>query len=215
MTTKDNTDNAATFLTTAIINRYNYGGKEKMYCAINRPNVFVVGPDDKYVKTVDQLLEMVQHVEQLHQEMFYCGWDHNEVNVYKFRTPVGYAQRVPWIKVRHMSDMVMRADRLVVMRLPPQLPQTSRETVILCRDIEPLWSHRANCEISAETMYTNYHWITMKVRKKDNTLKAWFPGVDRHSAVCQGLEDTFCLVGRYYEKPRHITFGGQINNYEA
>jgi hypothetical protein len=174
---------------------------EKFFSAVYRPKVFVGSRKlQDYITTIDHMIELVSDAVKISEVRTYSGHDHQYVHALRLDLSADYVARVPYVKVRHMPDFYMAADRLLIKRMPPKVPGAPRETVLLCREMDPPWSDRPLMGISQQEIEKNYHCITMKINKSDMTLKSWFPGVDKNSEVCSALEDKFVLVGDYYNK---------------
>lgn len=198
--------------------RKDYGGRDyannpdAFYSAINRPDVFLsTRQGHKFVRGFEDLLAFCSSVaaEDITRERDYTGYDHEEVVVLKVKIPQHYVARVAYIRMRHVPRRFLTSDDSVLVKmLPPKDKRAQRgELAILCRELQPVWTDRNLFEIKKEVIQENYHFITMKIRKDNYTVKSWFPGVDKNCNVCGSREDDFVLVGQQYHTQKQSVKG--------
>lgn len=170
----------------------------------HRPMVFVAKVEDgnyTEVKTIDQLRDLFSSVTEIEEEDSYNGYDYKDVTVLRCTMPEGYVARVPYIRLKHMPSRYMCMDAVLAKRMAPR-GNMPIETVILCRNLAPVWTDRNLFEVREDVIRKNYNFITVKIRKEDYTLKAWFPGVDIKTGICSSLSDEFVRIGRHHENKR-------------
>lgn len=171
--------------------------------AVYRPRVYVADKNNKFVSKLEQLLELASEVTDVRHETTYSGHDHEEVIVLRLGIPQGYSARVPYVQVKHIPLKYSIPDGVILKKMPPKHSKTGSlpsEWVLLCRELSPIYTDRRLFEIPEEEIRKNYHYLTMKIRKEDHTLKSWFPGRDINCTVCPSLEDMFVLVGEHFDK---------------
>lgn len=166
---------------------------------INRPHVFVNDPERRGIVQRDSLLEMMSLTPEIVLETSYNDFDHQEVEVFRCRIPDGYTARVPYIMAKHIPFQFMLEDGIVMKKMPPK-GDRDPEWVLLARKVNPVWTNSPLGEVSREEIMASYHWFTVKVRKEDQTLRGWFPGVDKNCGLCTDLADRFVLVGEPHQK---------------
>jgi len=167
--------------------------------AFNRPMVYIADERNKYITTTDELITLCSQIQDVYPEKTYMGADHAEVHVLKCRLPKAYTARVPYVKLRHVPSRFSVNDGVVVKPLPPK--NGGEVTwVTLCRKLLPIYSNRELFEFSQSEITAAYHYITLKIRKENHSLKTWFPGVDVNCGVCSDRGDEFVLVGPHFER---------------
>lgn len=166
---------------------------------INRPHVFVNDPERRGVVHRDNLLEMMSLTPEIVLETSYNDFDYKDVEVFRCRIPDGYTARVPYVMAKHIPFQFMVEDGIVMKKMPPK-GDREPEWVLLARRVNPVWTNSALGDISREEISEHYHWFTVKVRKEDQTLRGWFPGVDKNCGLCSDLSDRFVLVGEPHQK---------------
>jgi hypothetical protein len=181
--------------------------------AIRRPKVFVARrasetEELRYVSTAEHLEHLLNEITNISLESAYVGHDCNDVIVLRCELPQAYVARVPYIKLAHIPMRFFQTDSVVCKKMPPKLPHKKGElyhgeSVVLCRELEPVWTDKPLYEIKQATIAT-YNCVTLKIRKEDHTLKSWFPGIDKDSAPCQTLEGTFVLVGPHFDSTGQV-----------
>lgn len=177
--------------------------------AIRRPKVFIAKRTGEakleYITMASQLELLFSEIMNIQPEHAYVGPDANELIVLRCELPAAYVARVPYVKLRHIPIRFFQTDSVVAKKMPPKKGiNTNGEMVMLCRDLEPVWTDKPCFEIRQSTITAAYNFMTIKIRKDDHTLKSWFPGVDKDCQPCQTLEDQFVLIGPHFDSNGQI-----------
>jgi hypothetical protein len=169
--------------------------------SINRPGVFVALKSDlnKKVGSIDSLLELCSQLNDITVERGYHGRDHNKVVVLKCRLPEEYVARVAYIQADHIPYRYSALDDGIVLKRMPSRHKGERgKMVLLCRQLQPVWTDRNLFEVPKKVIVENYNFVTMKIDKEGLFLREWFPGVDVNSNICASPEEQMVLVGAQY-----------------
>jgi hypothetical protein len=197
----------STFLTSAVMlglgKRINSDGTqaETIRPSINRPGVFLAlkGEFEKKVGSVDSLLELCSSITEIYPERGYHGRDHKQVIVLKCRLPETYMARVAYIKADHVpARFSAMDDGIVLKRMPSRHNGERGKMVLLCRQLLPVWTDRNLFEVPRKIIMDTYHHVTMKIDRRDGSLREWFPGIDINSNICASPEEQMVLVGNQY-----------------
>lgn len=172
----------------------------------HRPKVFVASRKEggglAFIAKAEELEQLFSEITDISAEQTYFGHDHKEVIVLRCALPEGYVARVPYIMLKHVPTHYFQTDAVVVKRMPVRDNRSIGNTVLLCRELEPLWTDKRAGAFSQAEIHAAYGYITVKIRTEDHTIKSWFPGVDIHCGLCEGLEDEFVLIGPHAVTPR-------------
>lgn len=184
--------------------------------AIRRPKVFIarrVGEAKlEYITMAAQLELLFSEVKNIYPEHAYVGPDANDLIVLRCELPEAYVARVPYVKLCHIPIRFFQTDSVVAKKMPPKKGVNAQgEMVMLCRELEPVWTDKMCFEIKQSTITAAYNYMTVKIRKDDHTLKSWFPGVDKDCQPCQTLEDQFVLVGPHFDSNGQVYVKPQNN----
>jgi hypothetical protein len=134
-------------------------------------------------------------------ERGYHGRDHQQVVVLKCRLPEEYTARVAYIRADHVPYRFSALDDgIVLKRMPPRQHGDRGKMVLLCRQLLPVMTDKNLFEVPKKVIMDTYHYVTMKIDRRDGSLREWFPGIDINSNICASPEEQMVLVGSQYKQ---------------
>jgi hypothetical protein len=155
-----------------------------------RPNTFVakvVGNEFLYVDNYDLLSELISNIDPLDvmQEHYYYGHDKQFYDVFKAPLPLGYVASVCVVAVSDLSEQLYIDGKV---KITPKNIDNRFEVEPTCEEQSPLLTDEPDMEF--------YHSITIKVLRKDMTIKSWMPGVHPNHRRYNNIHDHMVIIGK-------------------
>ena len=171
-------------------------------CAIKSPSVWVAKKDkSEPVKKVSDVIELLNSLTDITQIESYSGHDHAEVFVLNGVLPEDYIAQVRNVMLRHIPSSFLKAgaDKIFAVEMTPFGKTARGKKKLVCRGVTNggIRTDAAWEDVSRKEIARHYHNVTVKINRATQRLVAWFPGLDVHSNVCDGLEGQFVEIQQY------------------
>jgi len=155
-----------------------------------RPNTFiakVVGNSLTRVDNYDLLSELISNIDPLEvvQEHYYYGHDKQFYDVLKAPLPLGYVASVCVVAVADLPEQLYIDGKV---KITPKKVDNRFEVEPTCEDHPPILTDAPNMEF--------YNSITIKVLRKDMTIKSWMPGVHPNHRRYNNIHDHMVIIGK-------------------
>jgi hypothetical protein len=159
--------------------------------ALIRPGTFVAKVDGEnlvYIDSTELLMELftLMDINEMREETYYSGGDRTICRVYRARLPKGYVASVCTIALRDLPNHLFENGSIKI------LPRNNYDIEAVCEEQKPIRSDVPNMGY--------YNCLTVKVFRKDGTIKSWMPGVHPSHRRSFNLYDHFCIVGPGWDK---------------
>lgn len=174
--------------------------------AIKSPAVWVKNPDGVVVSKVNDVIALLQALSELTQIETYSGHDHAEVFLLNGVLPEKYTAQVRNVMVRHVPTRLFEEGKIVAAEMKPfgKAPRGKKKLVLRGVAGGAIRTDSAWENVPRKEIARHYHNVTVKITRDTQRLVAWFPGLDIHSNVCEGLEGAFVEMqesSEYIQKP--------------
>ena len=159
--------------------------------ALIRPGTFVAKMNGDYLEhidSIDLLMELfaLMDIDEMREESYYYGGDRTICSVYRARLPKGYVASVCAIALRDLPNHLFENGSIRI------LPRNEYDIEAVCEEQLPMRSDLPHMSY--------YNCLTLKVFRKDGTIKSWMPGVHPSYRRSVNLYDHFCIVGPGWDK---------------
>jgi hypothetical protein len=159
--------------------------------ALIRPGTFVAkvnGDHLEYINSIELLMELFDKldIDKIREESYYYGNDKNHCHVFRARLPEGYLASVCAVALRDLANELFENGDIKI------VPRNEYDIEAVCEKQLPIRSDLPHMDY--------YNCLTLKVFKKDGTIKSWMPGVHPSHRRSFHLLDHFCVVGPGWDK---------------
>jgi hypothetical protein len=162
----------------------------------HKPDIGIKDAEGQWIHTTNSFAILLNNISVV-EEGSYMGHDKNDIKIVRARIPEGYVGHVGYVYKKHIPQFAYDRRLITPMRFISQ--KRASVYLDLCQELKPLQTNQEFHGVPKEEVSEVYGWISMKIKKSDNTLMGWVPGVDIKSHEPTTDDDRWCLLGAHYK----------------